>query len=165
MIGIGNFSCSHLGLDCSGRLEREHITYDPPKIVILCAFHNQVVNRIRRILALRLKEQHLRGRLHNLNRELCYDLMCKFRFSSAFLGNMDKACENVAAHLGLVSSRLDWYERLRSRPAVQPGSIRVRRKPIVVGDPVMLWDWEITVLDSAQAKRKGPRRTREAKRC
>jgi len=117
--------CSHYGSDCSGRLEREHITYDPPVTVSLCAFHNEVVNRIRRILSLRLIQQRLRGRLQNSNRELCYKLMLEFRFSQEFLGNMDELCERVAPRLELKPSPPDWYERLKERPAEKQGTIRV----------------------------------------
>ncbi len=148
-----NSLCSHYGSDCSGCLEREHITYDPPKIVSLCAFHNQVVNRIRRILALRLREQHLRGRLQNANREMCYRLMLEFRFSPEFLGNMDHICKQLASQLGLKPSPPDWYERLKDRPAEKPGTIRVRRVPVVEGSPVTRWDWKITVLDSERLTR------------
>ncbi len=112
--------CSHYGSDCSGRLEREHISYEPPEIVRLCTFHNQVVSRIRRILALRLKEQHLRGSLQNSNRALCYKLMLQYRFSREFLEKMNEICDQFASRLGLRPSRPDWYERLKNRPLQSP---------------------------------------------
>jgi hypothetical protein len=148
-----NTACSYYGSDCSGRPEREHVTYDPPRIVWLCAFHNQVVNRIRRILALRLKEQHLRGRLQNSNRELCYKLMLEYRFSPQFLDNMHQLCEQLASRLGLKPSPPDWYERLKNRPAEKPGTIQVRRVPMPKGNPVTSWDWEITVVDTDKLSR------------
>ncbi len=145
--------CSHYGSDCSGRLESEHITYDPCKIVPLCHFHNQVVYHIRRILALRLKEKGLRGRLHNANRELCYKHMLMHRFSPTFLLTMEQISEQLAAKLGLGPSLANWYDKHKQRPAAKPGTIRVRRMPIVKGNPVKSWDWKITGIDSKELTR------------
>ncbi len=145
--------CSHYGSDCSGRLEREHISYEPPEIVRLCAFHNQVVSRIRRILALRLIERHLKGSLQNAHRKLCYKLMLQHRFAGGFPEKMNDACEQFASRLGLKPSPHDWYQRLKIRPPVKPGTIRAHLEPIVVGNPVKFWDWKITVIDSKQLTR------------
>jgi hypothetical protein len=111
---------------------------------------------------LRLIEQPLRGRLHNSNRELCYALMLECRFRQEFLSNMDELCERLRSQLDLGPSLPDWYERLKRRPAEKPGTIRVRRKPVVKGNPVTIWDWKITVIDSRQLTR-APAPTKKAR--
>ncbi len=79
--------------------------------------------------------------------------MLNYRFSPEFLGNMDQRCRQLASQLGLKPSPPDWYERLKNRPAEKPGTIRVRRVPIVKGNPVTSWDWKITVIDPEQLSR------------
>jgi hypothetical protein len=154
--------CSHVGPDCEGPLQTEHLTYGQnQQTTYLCQFHNQTVLQIRRLLALRKRQLGLRGKLDERQRILCFEQMRRHRFTHRFLEAMDRKCEGIAESLQL-ERRPDWYRQLKSEDTPKPGGpIRVRLRPIARGNPVMDWEWEITILNpevmqkSRRQKRKG----------
>lgn len=147
--------CSHSGLDCLGPIQREHLIYGKEEsTTFLCAFHNQTVQQIRRLLALRKREQLLRAKLDERQRILCYEEMRKWRFARGFPQAMHDKCETIAASLRM-APRTDWYERLKSQDTPKPGGpIKFRPEPIATGDPVNDWDWRITISNPEMMRKQ-----------
>ena len=154
-------TCSHAGPDCRGPIQREHLIYGiAQRTTHLCEFHNQAVQQIRRLLALRKGEAGLRAKLDERQRILCFEEMRKWRFVRRFPQAMHDKCEAIAASLRL-APRTDWYEKLSSQDTPKPGGpIKFRPEPIATGSPVEEWDWEITISNPEMMK-KTPKQTAE----
>ena len=104
-------------LTAEGRIQREHLIYgSSQRTTHLCEFHNQVVQQIRRLLALRKGEVGLRAKLDERQRILCFEEMRKWRFAREFPQAMHDKCEAIAASLG--SAPLSW-QRHRSKQLPQ----------------------------------------------
>jgi hypothetical protein len=148
-------TCSHAGPDCRGPIQREHLIYgSAQQTTHLCEFHNQAVQQIRRLLALRKREVGLRPKLDERQRVLCFEEMRKWRFARGFPQAMHDKCEAIAASLRL-APRTDWYERLSSQDTPKPGGpIKFRPEPIATGSPVEEWDWKITISNPEMMKKR-----------
>lgn len=154
-------TCSHAGSDCRGPVQKEHLIYGTDeRTTHLCEFHNQTVQNIRRLLALRKGERGLRAKLDKRQRILCYEVMRKCRFARGFPRAMHDKCEAIAASLQL-APRTDWYEKLTSQDTPKPGGqIKFLPVPVATGNPVEDWDWKITISNPEMMK-KTPEQTAE----
>lgn len=151
------WKCSHAGLDCRGLLQTEHLVYgkDEQK-TFLCKFHNQTVQQIRRLLALRKRELGLTAKLDEPQRIHCYDEMRKQRFARTFPQLMRCKCEGIASRLEM-PRRADWYEQLSSQDTPKAGGpIKVRLESVAIGTPVKDWEWKITILNPEMLKETPP---------
>jgi len=140
--------CSHVGPDCEGPLQTEHLIYGKDeRKTFLCEFHNQTVQQIRRLLALRKRELGLRAKVNEPQRILCYEEMRKLRFAQGFPQAMHRKCEKISDSLQM-PQRPDWYKQLSSQDTPKAGGqIRIRLEPIPIGNPVKDWEWRITILN------------------
>jgi hypothetical protein len=147
------WKCSHAGPDCKGPLQTEHLIYGKDeRKTFLCKFHNQTVQRIRRLLALRKCESGLRAKLDEPQRILCYEEMRKRRVARGFPQAMHRKCEVIANRLEM-PRRTDWYEQLSSQDTPKAdGPIKVRLESMPIGNPVRDWEWRITILNPEMLK-------------
>jgi hypothetical protein len=148
--------CSHAGPDCKGPVQTEHLSYGKDeRKTFLCEFHNQTVQQIRRLLALRKVERRLRGKLDERQRILCYEEMRKWRFAQGFPRAVQVKCEVIAQGLQM-PQRDDWYEELSSQDTPKPGgTIRIRLEPVAIGNPVEDWEWKITIRNPEMMTKQG----------
>jgi hypothetical protein len=127
-------TCSHAGPDCNGPVQTEHLIYGKDeRKTLLCEFHNQTVQQIRRLLALRKRELRLRGAVNEQQRLRCYEEMRKLRFAPEFPQAMHDKCEKIANSLQ-IPQRPDWYEQLSSQDTPKAGGpIKIRLEAMPIG--------------------------------
>src|SRR5215469_723885 len=147
------WKCSHAGPDCRGPLQTEHLIYGKDeRKTFLCKFHNQTVQQIRRLLALRKRELGLMAKLDEPQRIHCYEEMRKQRFSRTFPRAMHRKCEVIANALHM-EQRDDWYEELSSQDTPKVGGpIEIVLECMPIGNPVKDWEWRITILNPEMLK-------------
>jgi len=158
------WKCSHAGPDCKGPLQTEHLIYGKDeRTTFLCKFHNQTVQQIRRLLALRKRELGLMAKLDEPQRIHCYEEMRKRRFARGFPQAMHRKCEVIANSLQM-AQRPNWYEQLSSQDTPKAaGPIKMRLESVPIGNPVRDWEWRITILNPEMLREQG-RETRRTRR-
>jgi hypothetical protein len=147
--------CSHAGPDCNGPLQTEHLIYGKDeRKTFLCEFHNQTVQQIRRLFALRKRELRLKGVLNEPQRIRCYEEMRKRRFARGFPQAMHRKCEAIADSLQL-AKQADWYEQLSSQDTPKAGGpIKIRLEAVAIGSPVKDWEWRITIRNPEMMRKQ-----------
>jgi hypothetical protein len=120
----------------------------------LCKFHNQTVQQIRRLLALRKHELGLMAKLDEPQRIHCYEEMRKRRIARTFPRAMHRKCDVIANNLQM-EQRPDWYEQLSSQDTPKAGGpIEIQLEPTPIGNPVKDWEWRITILNPEMLKER-----------
>jgi hypothetical protein len=137
--------CLHLGPDCRGPMQTEHITYVPDKTAPIWAFHNKVLRVMRRSLALSKMAISLKAKLTVKQRIHTIAVLTQHRFHPSSVATTDSYCDHIAEQQGIVS-KLD-YEKHRTTPTrsdpVDGVRFKMAFRPEIENGLVLSCKWDV----------------------
>jgi hypothetical protein len=141
--------CLHVGPDCQGPMQTEHITYSPDTTAPICEFHNQVLRVMRLSLALSKQAISLKAKLTVRQRIRTIEVLKHHRFHPTSVERTDAYCKDFAEQQGTPLGEFD-YKKHRTTPTrtdpVGGIPIRMSFKPEKKRGLVTCCKWNVRLI-------------------